>query len=1235
MLKKIKLCIVTEFEQEKFFQWTIALSGNSDIEVSTTILSENILTAYPLDDKHWHSIREADVVFVYCVRQNLNWEWYKLPFLVKKIMNPNAKMICQFDLEFLWLWYPHHHFWKKEVSWAEGKTPKQFFKETGVMNIADAYIILFNDALKKYTKKPVYSLQLPQLSRYRKFLDVAPSRKDFNGKSKKIVVLKHSVKSASIEFTLERVIRQLNFPTAIFTSRNTDSMEKLEILKTLPQYRRSVVYGNIPRDAYMDFLQRCFVAIDDNEGYHGWSRFVMECALVHVPCIGSTRAVKEFFPELYTEPKDYRKQTELLERLYKDKQFWLKMAVTGKKLVLKKMDSGYLVNKLIKIMNDITKDDFRKNPIAKIMSLTKREPSVKTVKLMAEGYKDSADDALALAKEFEEIEPDEYSKYLSFRDRYLPNRVIPPRPPSDGSVFDKIQKRIITQNDWDVSYGKWREFIEGGKPKSQNIPILDLVKKTKKVKMRTKVSDFKRKFPLLLEDINPILMIMSPRDIDEVSDAYSEIDYVDKVWFKYFDKPTVLKQIDKFFKKHIEYTHLIIVSDDVVCFPDSIRKLMESILIYDFPVLSGCFNLCNTWENPKRYCTKCERHLSHDHINITFDPIDFSKKITIDSYNWVSEKWRKNHLIIKRVWFEGFALAMIRRDIYEKIGFRGIGFQHTTDIPWAVDLAEANIPQFCDFRIKLEHRSFHRDRKFFVNEKPSCVVFQSKKLIADKLKILIVNKMVTFGKKSVDGLNPNYKPALKSLMNLKKPEGSLVSTFSINPKRFGDKNSRDYFSDEYAKMQKYAKENDFDFMFMVDPNIILPKDALIHLIKTNGNLVCGVTSKKPSKVDSSSWSILMSRKTDDKVKKAIKQNKIFHVAGYGSGVCTLLDRKAIETDGLFTRPKYKNSLNFTMWDNARRKGLQTLCNPRIKCQRIEPNGTIITGKLKVLIVVDVYGWAFDFMARNIKNYGKHDYTIVTHNEVSEEDAIKYDVIFVFHWTCWWHKKHQRAFEKAPIRKIIGIRGEKDTLFTHVIKGWRVGTVSKAIYDKLIISDVEREKVFWTRNGVDTEIFKPTEKLEKDRNRFVVGWAGNPNVAVKRYKLLENVQFSLLTQVKWGKEHFKKGRSREEMVEFYKKIDVFINVSESEGMPQSILEAAACGLPIIVTNVGGMPEFVDKEWVIPVKEDICIRELNKKLFLLKQDPELRLAVGQRNLKRVEKDWNMKEVVKDYDRMFEEI
>lgn len=40
-------------------------------------------------------------------------------------------------------------------------------------------------------------------------------------------------------------------------------------------------------------------------------------------------------------------------------------------------------------------------------------------------------------------------------------------------------------------------------------------------------------------------------------------------------------------------------------------------------------------------------------------------------------------------------------------------------------------------------------------------------------------------------------------------------------------------------------------------------------------------------------------------------------------------------------------------------------------------------------------------------------------------------------------------------------------------------------------------------------------------------------------------------------------------------DLFINVSESEGVPVSIMEAFASGIPVIATNVGGTAEIVDK------------------------------------------------------------
>ena len=38
-------------------------------------------------------------------------------------------------------------------------------------------------------------------------------------------------------------------------------------------------------------------------------------------------------------------------------------------------------------------------------------------------------------------------------------------------------------------------------------------------------------------------------------------------------------------------------------------------------------------------------------------------------------------------------------------------------------------------------------------------------------------------------------------------------------------------------------------------------------------------------------------------------------------------------------------------------------------------------------------------------------------------------------------------------------------------------------------------------------------------------------------------------------------------------DYFITLSESEGLPVSIMEAISCGIPVIATAVGGITEIV--------------------------------------------------------------
>lgn len=58
--------------------------------------------------------------------------------------------------------------------------------------------------------------------------------------------------------------------------------------------------------------------------------------------------------------------------------------------------------------------------------------------------------------------------------------------------------------------------------------------------------------------------------------------------------------------------------------------------------------------------------------------------------------------------------------------------------------------------------------------------------------------------------------------------------------------------------------------------------------------------------------------------------------------------------------------------------------------------------------------------------------------------------------------------------------------------------------------------------------------------------------------------------------FKGNVNNSEILDFYNQnyIDFFINVSETEGIPVSIMEALSSGIPVIATNVGGTGEIVN-------------------------------------------------------------
>src|SRR6202012_4330508 len=51
-------------------------------------------------------------------------------------------------------------------------------------------------------------------------------------------------------------------------------------------------------------------------------------------------------------------------------------------------------------------------------------------------------------------------------------------------------------------------------------------------------------------------------------------------------------------------------------------------------------------------------------------------------------------------------------------------------------------------------------------------------------------------------------------------------------------------------------------------------------------------------------------------------------------------------------------------------------------------------------------------------------------------------------------------------------------------------------------------------------------------------------------------------------------SQQDLTEIYNLADVFVTPSVEDNLPNTVMEALACGTPVVAFNTGGIPEMVD-------------------------------------------------------------
>lgn len=110
---------------------------------------------------------------------------------------------------------------------------------------------------------------------------------------------------------------------------------------------------------------------------------------------------------------------------------------------------------------------------------------------------------------------------------------------------------------------------------------------------------------------------------------------------------------------------------------------------------------------------------------------------------------------------------------------------------------------------------------------------------------------------------------------------------------------------------------------------------------------------------------------------------------------------------------------------------------------------------------------------------------------------------------------------------------------------------------------------------------------------------------------------------------------DQVLERLQMADLFLLTSLSEGISNAVLEGMACGLPVVTTAVGGMPEAVRdgiEGFVVPARNPHAIADA---LISLWQQPELRRSMGVAARSRIVNEFRLDQQIAAFVTLFRSV
>lgn len=222
-----------------------------------------------------------------------------------------------------------------------------------------------------------------------------------------------------------------------------------------------------------------------------------------------------------------------------------------------------------------------------------------------------------------------------------------------------------------------------------------------------------------------------------------------------------------------------------------------------------------------------------------------------------------------------------------------------------------------------------------------------------------------------------------------------------------------------------------------------------------------------------------------------------------------------------------------------------------------------------------------------------------------------------------HKPCVLIAQGSDVHQYLDDHVRRNAILDASSKASAIITRSRSLASLLNQAGVEQTRLHPIHNGVDTEVFFPSSKpearsqLNLAHDRKLVLFVGNllhvknPHLLLRAFaRLPENHDLVLAGKGPLHDElaalaaelgiatrtRFLGPQNSGQIAAWMRAADVLCMTSHNEGLPNVVLEARACGLPVVATDVGGIHEVIDDEskgfLTPPGDVDALVAALNK-------------------------------------------